>query len=113
MTTVAVRSGSLRHRIRLERRVQTLDAAGGRQETWEEIGTRWAHVRPLGQRKLMAAREAGLMITHEVEVRHPAPMSGVDRIIFRGRTLYPDGPPMDVGERRVAVVYRCEERVDP
>ena len=111
--TVMVRSGELRHRVRLERRVEELDDAGGRSEDWREIGTRWARIRPLSSRQLMAAREAGLEITHEVEVRYPAPVTGVDRIVYRGRHLYPDGPPIDVDERRVKVMYRCQERVDP
>ncbi|TVS18947.1 MAG: hypothetical protein EA417_01810 [Gammaproteobacteria bacterium] len=111
--TVTVRAGDLRHRVRLERRIDGYDESGSREETWQKIGTRWAQVRPMSQRALIAAREAGLKLTHEVEVRYPAPMSGVDRIVFRGRTLYPEGPPMDVDEARVKIVYRCEERVDP
>lgn len=113
-------AGSLRHRVMVEERSATpkYDGAGQPVENWEPVASAWARVEPLRGRELFRAREAGHEATHRVRMRWQGSFRDGDckwrigRIIHDGRTLYPEGPPMDLMEHGRAVEILATERTD-
>lgn len=50
-----IRAGELRHRVLIERRSSTLDAAGRPAATWTEHATRWASIKRNPGNEVLAA----------------------------------------------------------
>ena len=118
-TALRVRAGLFRHKVTVQERARTFDGAGQPSDTWTTIVTPWASVEPLRGRELMQAREAGIEATHKVRMRwHDAFRADghgrwrIGRILHRGRVLTPEGPPLDISERRQTVELWATERAD-
>lgn len=108
---MAIRTGSLRHRITIERVTETIDAYGGRVPTWEAVGQRWAQVQDVRASETEAiegATRAERRVTVRMHGGPGAPGQG-DRIIdHRCRTLWIDGV-VEYDEGR-EVVCECIQR---
>lgn len=106
-----MRSGALRRRVLLQRRVLSYDALGQPTDEWVDLGHVWAAVEPLSARDVWAAQVAGAVATHRVRMRHRSGVLPVDRVRLRDRVLEVRGPATDVGERGLELVLTCEEVV--
>jgi SPP1 family predicted phage head-tail adaptor len=101
--------GELRHRLTLERLVQTTDGAGGFQESWDVEATVWARLRPLsGGEGVDAGRLAGRH-GYEITIRY---RPGVDLSMrFRmGARVFEIVSMKNLGERGRWLRALCEER---
>lgn len=82
-----MRAGRLRHRITLQTRSATLDAAGNRPAAWTDDATVWGAVEPLSGRELIAAQAAQSEVTHKLTLRWRAGVTAAMRVAFGSRTF--------------------------
>jgi len=74
--------GKLDKRITLQSRSATLDDYGQELNSWSDIATVWANVKPLGGREKLRAMAVESLLTHTVTVRYNVlflPSSGCGR----------------------------------
>lgn len=110
-----MRAGDLRHLVRFQRLVETLDSYGQKTLGWVDVLQTWAQVRPLSTREVLTSgtAETTAAITHIVVVRsHPLLANVIDvaswRIAF-GDRLFDLDPPRNLDERGIELVISCRE----
>jgi head-tail adaptor len=87
--------GRMRHRVTIQTRTPGQDALGQPIDTWVNVKTVWAAIRPINAREFYSASgERG-------EIK--------DRII-KGSRVFDIAPPVDVDERRRFLLIRAIER---
>lgn len=93
-----ISSGRLRHRVRIEARVNLLDSNGDTQQDpntgevaweWSEVATVWAAVEPLSAREFIAAQAVQSQIVARITVRYRDGLDGALRLVHV-RTGKPD-----------------------
>lgn len=101
--------GELRHRLTLERLVQTADGAGGFSESWAVEATLWGRLRPLSGSEAFGAGRLSGRHGYEITVRYRA---GVDPSMrFRmGTRVFEIVSLENAGERSRWLRAICEER---
>lgn len=70
----APRIGQLRHRVTIQTPTLAVDAQGVRSETWSELATAWADIRPLSMGEAVAAGQTMGYVTHRMTMRRGAPV---------------------------------------
>ena len=80
--------GRLRQRIQLQEYVTASDGQGGSTATWEELGTVWADVKPVGGSERYEIESLKGNITHTVRLRYYSGLSNENRFIFNGKAYY-------------------------
>lgn len=104
-----IRAGMLRHRVTLQERSTATDSFGQPIETWSDVGTYWAAVKPLRGREGEAIRQVKAEATHRVVLRAVAPVTTAMRLVFDGRVL-DIIEALDVDERGRELNLVCIER---
>lgn len=104
-----MRAGLLRHRVRIETRVQAQDAYGQPVQDWAEVTTVWASVEPVSGREYWAAQQAQAEVTHRVVMR-ARELSPAMRLVHRGRVLEVVAV-RDIEERGRRIEVLTRERV--
>ena len=82
-----MRAGSLRHRITIEERDNTANAAGQRLGTWTTFATRWASIEPAGGSEAISNDQIKATTTHRIRCRHVAGLTNQHRVVFGARTF--------------------------
>ena len=94
-----MRSGRLRHRVTIEQRTLSNDAAGQSTETWAtsiSLKRLPARVEELSQTETIREREqVDANRSVRVTIRHNSKVKVDDRVIFEGRTFHIDGVKTD------------------
>jgi SPP1 family predicted phage head-tail adaptor len=110
-----MRISRLQQRITVQRRSSTLDAYGQEINSWTDIGTVWAEVKPMsGAEKMRAnAMVVESLLTHRVTVRYSAlflPSIEADawRILF-GTRVFNITSSMNVDEEDKLIIFDCTE----
>lgn len=110
-----MRISRLQQRITVQRRSSTLDAYGQEINSWTNIATVWAEVKPIsGREKLRSnAMVVEAQLTHEVTVRYSAlftPPTSADawRILYGSRTFNIEAS-MNIDELDKQIVFVCSE----
>ena len=110
-----MRISRLQQRITVQRRSSTLDAYGQEINSWTDIGTVWAEVKPMsGAEKMRAnAMVVESQLTHRVTVRYSAlflPSIEADawRILF-GTRVFNITSSMNVDEEDKLIIFDCTE----
>ena len=108
-----MRAGKLKHKIIVQARSATKDTYGQRVDSWTDIATVWADIRPIGGRERLAAKAYEAVMTHTVAVRYRAeflPVTTADshRIVFGARTFQIVAA-MDHEEARKMIIFDCVE----
>lgn len=99
----------LRHRVTLEQLARADDEGGGYDETWVEVVTLFADVRPIGGTERVEADRLEGQITHEITLRFRQGV--VPAMRFRkGARLFQVLSVINVEERDRWLKCRCEER---
>ena len=99
----------LRHRLTLEELVRVSDEGGGFTESWTELATLFADLRPTaGGERVESDRLTGT-VTHEVALRYRAGVAPATRLRMATR-LFHILAVIDVDERRRWLKCLCEER---
>lgn len=77
-------AGPMRDRVRLERRVDVLDAHGNYGGAWQEIATLWAEIRPLSRGEAVLAGKLQGTRTAEIRLRYSSVTAAItadDRVV--------------------------------
>ncbi len=83
-----IAAGRLNKRVSFQKRISQKDAAGQKQEGWEQIGSmRWASVEPINGRELLAASQVRGETTHRVRCRYFDGVTAANRIVFKNRVF--------------------------
>jgi SPP1 family predicted phage head-tail adaptor len=110
-----MRISKLQQRITVQRRSTTLDAYGQEINSWINIGTVWAEVKPLSGREKMRsnAMVVEAELTHQVTVRYselftPSTTADAWRILF-GTRIFNITASMNVDEADKTIIFDCTE----
>lgn len=109
--TERVRIGDLRDRVAIEQVSLLDDGGGGAEETWVEVATVWARVRPLSGDERLEADAISGSLTHEIFLRWRGDI-GPDMRLRQGARLYDLKVVMDPDGRQRFLRCFGEER-DP
>jgi SPP1 family predicted phage head-tail adaptor len=74
--------GRLDQRVTLQQASASRDAEGGPVETWADVATVWADVRPVGARSITRGQQAGAAVSKEVTIRWRSGLSSAMRVLF-------------------------------
>ena len=78
-------AGRMRHRVTIQRLTQAQDALGQATDTWTDVATVWARMRPrTGQERYVESGEHA-ELSHEVLMRHGVSVTVEDRLLYDGR----------------------------
>lgn len=80
-------TGRLRHRITIQRTVETQSGTGETTYTWLTIATVWASVNDLSGRELLQADAGSAEVTVRVILRYVESVTPLCRILHGSRTL--------------------------
>lgn len=105
--------GRLNQRITVQQRTATLDSYGQELNTWNDVATVWANVKPISGREKMRGMAIESQLTHTVAVRYRAafmPPKTVDayRINYDGR-IFNITAARDLDEDREYIIFDCTE----
>ena len=103
-------AGHLRHRVTVQRAVDTRDASGGVIEEWRTIGDRWARVQPLRGRERYAAQQVNPALSHRITMRYTTAVSAARRIKLGDRIFHIE-PPLNIDERGAWIEMMAREAV--
>lgn len=110
-----MRISKLQQRITIQRRSSTLDAYGQEINSWSDIGTVWAEVKPLSGREKMRinAMVVESQLTHQVTVRYltlflPSTTADAWRILFESR-VFNITASWNVDEANKTIIFDCTE----
>jgi len=110
-----MRISKLQQRITIQRRSSTLDAYGQEINSWSDIGTVWAEVKPLSGREKMRtnAMVVESQLTHQVTVRYstlflPSTTADAWRILFESR-IFNITASWNVDEANKTIIFDCTE----
>lgn len=67
---MSLAAGRLRHRVEIQRQVDTLNSSGENVVEWETVDTVWASVEPLSAKEFIAAQQMGSQITTRITIRY-------------------------------------------
>jgi SPP1 family predicted phage head-tail adaptor len=87
---MGLRAGRLRHRLSLQREVETRDANGNRTKGWAEVSKIWCGVEPISGRELIAAASVASKVSVRVIVRYRQDIVPTMRIVDARRNRYYD-----------------------
>jgi len=108
-----IRAGRLRHRVRIERVVETTNAVGGVSRSWRSIAVRWAGIEPISAREFMKHDQVNSTVTHRIMLRGGGlEISAKDRIVF-GRRVFGILSIINRDERDKVLEIMATEDVDP
>jgi SPP1 family predicted phage head-tail adaptor len=74
--------GAMRHRVRLDRAVETPDLAGGVVRAWLPVATLWAAVEPVERRADLHGDAPSSVATHRVTLRWRSDVAAGQRIAY-------------------------------
>jgi SPP1 family predicted phage head-tail adaptor len=104
-----MRSGSLRHRIVIERRGSGQTASGQQVHTWTTFWPCAAEVTPIAGREFFAAKQINSEITHSIRIRYKSGIDARMRVNFKGRIFELMSPPIDKLEKNHELILMCKE----
>ena len=99
----------LRHRLTLEQLERVSDEGGGFTETWVEVATLFADLRPVGGSEAVEADRLAGRVSHEVSLRYRPGVQPAMRF-RKGARLFHILSVINVDERNRWLKCLCEER---
>jgi len=100
--------GTLRERIQLLRKSQTIGPEGGHVTTYIPLATVWARVRSLSGTLTSQADGRASKASHSIVIRFRSDLGPGDRIVYRTRPLEILSA-SDLNGRRAYLACRCSE----
>lgn len=105
-----MQAGKLRNRVTVQVATTTTNSYGQSVESWADVGTFWAYVRPLGGNEAVVAKQVQENATTAITLRWQGSttLTILHRILFNGRVL---GITQvnDVDERNRQLELLCQE----
>lgn len=103
--------GKLRHRLVIQRRVETRDAIGGISARWATLATRWGSVEPLTGRELTYAQQVEALVTHRIEMRYFPNLAPTYRLKYGDRVFQIESV-VNPGEIGATMTLLCTETTE-
>ena len=100
--------GSLRERVELLQRVQTIDAAGGHADGFVSLGLAWARVRSASGSIVDIADARNARVSHVITIRFRQDINPGDRLVYRSRQLEIISA-ADLNGYRAYLVLKCAQ----
>lgn len=92
MGITQARIGDLRHRITFQTLSLVTDGQGGYTETWADLVTVWAFVKPMTMNERIFAQKLEPLITHKVVIRYRTDVTSEMRFTYDSRTFQIKAP---------------------
>ncbi len=109
--SVAIRAGSLRHEVVLQRPgTRVDDGMGGGSVTDADLATVWASIEPLTGDELFQAGQFDPRVNYRITIRYYAGIHPSDKVKF-GTRMFDIHTVANVDERNRMIVLMCEELV--
>ena len=105
-----MRIGKLRHRITIERVVETQDADGAVIETWSTYATIQASIEPISGREYFAAQSTQADVTHRIGIRYLSGIVPKMRVKY-GSRIFDILSVINVNERNRELQLMCRESI--
>lgn len=80
-----MRSGTLRKRITIQRRSQSVDEYGGQSGAWQDLATVWGSFEPTGGKEDAQSGQVRAVATFKIGLRYFAGLTAADRLVYNGR----------------------------
>lgn len=80
-----MRIGQLKDRVTIQNYVRTPDGYGGYTETWQDIATVWANIKPLRGREFFQAQQIQSEVTHKITIRYRNDIDETCRVKYNGQ----------------------------
>jgi len=104
-----MRAGDLRHRITIERYTESQNDFGEVVESWSELLSTRASVRPISAKDIFT--NSGLIneTTHRVFMRYQEDIKPNDRVLYTGR-IFDISSVINSEERNITIELLCKEK---
>lgn len=103
--------GKLRHRITLQKQVNTVNDYGAAVTTWKNVATVWADVRPLSGHEYFSAQQVQSEVTTQIWLRYLDGIMPTMRVKLGKRTLEIVSV-LNMQERNVSLQLMCKEVIN-
>ncbi|HII3799618.1 TPA: phage head closure protein [Pasteurella multocida] len=103
--------GKLRHRITIQRQVNTLNEYGASVTVWRDVKTVWAEVKPLSGREYFSAQQVQSEITTQIFIRYLPGVLPTMRVKF-GSRFFEIVSVINASERDIYLQLMCKEKID-
>jgi len=80
-----MQAGKLRHRVTFQQLTEQKDTHGAGKNTWVDVCTVYARIRPLTGRSLFAAQQNHSEVTGMIDIRYDARITAKMRAVFEGK----------------------------
>lgn len=88
---MALAAGKLRHRVTIQKQVQSRTPEGDVKIAWVNHAEVWAEVAPVSVREFIAGQSQQSQVTARIVVRYRDDLDATMRILHRGRIYNPQG----------------------
>ncbi|MGC7561340.1 phage head closure protein [Pasteurella sp. PK-2025] len=103
--------GKLRHRITLQKQVNTLNEYGAAVTKWGNVATIWAEIKPLAGREYFSAQQVQSEITTQIFIRYLPGVLPTMRVKF-GSRFFEIISVINANERNIYLQLMCKEKID-
>jgi SPP1 family predicted phage head-tail adaptor len=101
----------LRHRVEIQRRVESLDEYGQDTEAWLPVATVWAAVESLRGRELEATATRLAEASHKIRIRYRAGIQPTMRLVGQDGRIFDIQAVIDPDDRRRELHLLAREAV--
>ena len=106
-------AGKLRHRIDIQKKVQTQSSSGAIVDSWENVyKCVAAAIEPVSVKEMIASQSMQSQITTRITIRYQPGLDGTMRIVHNGRIYNPAGWLPDPDSGLNYVTAPCSEGVN-
>ncbi|HDR1907264.1 TPA: phage head closure protein [Pasteurella multocida] len=103
--------GKLRHRITLQKQVNTLNEFGATVTEWQDFAVVWAEIKPFFGREYFAAQQMQSEITTQIFIRYLPEVLPTMRVKF-GERFFEIVSVINANERNIYLQLMCRENVN-
>lgn len=93
-----MRAGQLRHRVAVQKAVETQSSSGEITVEWQILNWTWAAIMPLEGREFDAANQVKSESSHEIRLRYDSSLTSEHRILY-GTRVFEINAVLNVDER--------------
>lgn len=103
--------GKLRHRVRIEQLVRTIDDNGDAIEVWATLATVWAAIEPLSAREFVASQSVQSGVSARITIRYRSDVRPSMRLIHGSKVYQIEGVLSDKDSGLEYITLPCTEGV--
>lgn len=105
-----MRAGKLRHRITIQSNVPSRGGMGGVEDSWTDLYSAWADIRPKSGREFWASDGIFADVTHGIEIRYRENITPEHRIKF-GTRIFSISSVLNFDERNEKLIILAKEQL--